>query len=335
MLVLDLIRERLASHLLIFVIGSAISLFGFAFIGILHSGVHRRRSHQPASLKHLLSDVFPREMYVGATARMDLLNFLPTNLLVRPLMDVVQLVLVIALGGELATVFAEGLRNVFGSVLQLSPPVAAVVAIQVLLSFFGSEFGVYVFHRWEHENPLLWRIHSVHHSAEKLNYFTAVRDHPLETVAITLSKMIGVAIYVGLVLFVTGISLHPQTIFYTGLVFVCFHGFYAGHSHSHLPISFGPILDVLIGGPVMHQIHHSAEAHMFNKNYGMATNVYDWLFGTLYMPRRGETYRWGLNEDEYGINNPHQTLRDFYLKPVSEVAAMARSGIRDLIQRII
>ena len=86
---------------------------------------------------------------------------------------------------------------------------------------------------------MLWRIHSVHHSAEKLNYPTSVRDHPLETVAITIFKMLGLAVFLGIALYMTGILLHPQTVFYVGLIFVGFHGFYAGHSHSHPPVLFG------------------------------------------------------------------------------------------------
>ena len=84
----------------------------------------------------------------------------------------------------------------------------------------------------------------------------------------------------------------------------------------------------------MHQVHHSAESHMFNKNYGMATNIYDWLFGTLYMPRPDEVYRWGLNDDEYGLFNPHLTAKDFYLKPVREIFSMTKSGIRVVVERI-
>jgi sterol desaturase/sphingolipid hydroxylase (fatty acid hydroxylase superfamily) len=304
-------------------------------MGILYSVAHRRSSRRPSSLRLLLSYVYPREMYVGPTARMDLVNFLPTNLLVCPLMDVAQLPVVIALGGELATVFADGLLSSFGPVLQLSPPVVAVIALQVLLMFFGSELGVYVFHRLEHENSLLWRILSVRHSAEKLNYFTSVRDHPLETVATPFSKMIGVALCIGLVLYFAGISLHSQTTFYSGLIIVCFHGFYAGHSHSHLPISFGPLLNILIGGPVMHRIQHRTETYMFNKNYGIATNVYDWLFGALSMPKRGEKYRLGLDEDECGVRNPHQTARDFHVKPVAQMLAISKSEISSPIQRII
>ena len=84
----------------------------------------------------------------------------------------------------------------------------------------------------------------------------------------------------------------------------------------------------------MHQIHHSAESHMFNKNYGMTTHLYDWVFGTLYLPRRGEVFRWGLNDDEYGADNPYLTPREFYLKPVIDIIAMSRVGLRNLIQKV-
>ncbi len=37
---------------------------------------------------------------------------------------------------------------------------------------------------------------------------------------------------------------------------------------------------------------------------------------TLYLPEQGERYRWGLNESEIGPNNPHMTMRAFYLEPL-------------------
>jgi len=331
----ELVLERLVNHFQVFLIGSLVGLLGFTLVGMLYAGVARRRSGRSVSARVLLADVFPRQMYSGPTARMDMLNYLPTNLLVRPALDVIVLILVIAVGGELATLFAAALRHGFGPALVLSLPVSWLVLVQVVFTFLGSEFGFYIFHRLEHENPMLWRIHAVHHSAEKLNFFTSNRDHPVETVLITFAKIIGVGLFLGLALYLGGLRLLPQTFFYAGVYSVCIHGFYAGHSHSHLPISFGPVLNVLIGGPVMHQIHHSAEDHMFNKNYGMATNVYDWLFGTLYMPRAGEIYRWGLNDHDYGVRNPHQTIKDFYLKPILETVATARAGIRNLLQRWI
>jgi hypothetical protein len=36
---------------------------------------------------------------------------------------------------------------------------------------------------------------------------------------------------------------------------------------------------------------------------------------TLYLPAKGEEYRWGLNDEEHGLNNPHLALRKFYFEP--------------------
>ncbi len=44
-----------------------------------------------------------------------------------------------------------------------------------------SEFGSYWAHRLMHERPLLWRLHAVHHSAERLYWLNAGRFHPLDT----------------------------------------------------------------------------------------------------------------------------------------------------------
>ena len=45
-------------------------------------------------------------------------------------------------------------------------------------------------------------------------------------------------------------------------------------------------------------------------------SIWGWMFGTLYLPVKGETYRWGLNETEIGANNPHMSMRALYLEPL-------------------
>ena len=162
---LELVRERLVNHFQIFLLGSLVGLLGFTLVGMLYAGIARRRSGRLASARVLWADVFPRQMYSGPTAQMDKVNALPTNLLVRPALDVITLILVIALGGELATLLAAALRHGFGPAFVLSLPVSWIVLVQVVLTFLGSEFGVCVFHRLEHENPILCRIHAVRHSA--------------------------------------------------------------------------------------------------------------------------------------------------------------------------
>ncbi len=52
-------------------------------------------------------------------------------------------------------------------------------AVEVILL---SDFFVYWGHRLQHRVPFLWRFHSVHHSAEHLDWLAAHREHPLDTV---------------------------------------------------------------------------------------------------------------------------------------------------------
>src|SRR5262245_17415371 len=52
-------------------------------------------------------------------------------------------------------------------------------AIEVVLL---SDLLVYWGHRLQHRVDWLWRFHSIHHSAEHLDWLAAHREHPLDTV---------------------------------------------------------------------------------------------------------------------------------------------------------
>ncbi|MEY2427422.1 MAG: hypothetical protein QOJ40_307 [Verrucomicrobiota bacterium] len=52
-------------------------------------------------------------------------------------------------------------------------------AIEVILL---SDLFVYWGHRLQHRVGFLWRFHSIHHSAEHLDWLAAHREHPLDTV---------------------------------------------------------------------------------------------------------------------------------------------------------
>jgi sterol desaturase/sphingolipid hydroxylase (fatty acid hydroxylase superfamily) len=43
----------------------------------------------------------------------------------------------------------------------------------------------------------------------------------------------------------------------------------------------------------MHQAHHSEDARHRDRNFGTALAVWDWMFGTLYLPQRGERFAFG------------------------------------------
>jgi sterol desaturase/sphingolipid hydroxylase (fatty acid hydroxylase superfamily) len=48
--------------------------------------------------------------------------------------------------------------------------------------------------------------------------------------------------------------------------------------------------------PHMHQAHHSADAAQHDKNFATVFSLWDWMFGTLYLPAREERFRFGVDE---------------------------------------
>src|SRR5581483_7869134 len=100
-----------------------------------------------------------------------------------------------------------------------------------------SDFCVYWGHRWQHHNRLLWRFHSIHHSAEHLDWLAAHREHPIDTIY-TMSL-------INLPAFVLGFPLETLT----GLI--AFRGLWAIYIHSNVRLPIGP-LRVLVGAPELH-----------------------------------------------------------------------------------
>jgi sterol desaturase/sphingolipid hydroxylase (fatty acid hydroxylase superfamily) len=57
--------------------------------------------------------------------------------------------------------------------------------------------------------------------------------------------------------------------------------------HSHVRLSYGPFLDRILLSPTLHQTHHGCAPQHLGKNLGGMLSIWDWLAGTLYIPRVG------------------------------------------------
>ena len=141
-----------------------------------------------------------------------------------------------------------------------------------------SDFLVYWGHRLQHRVGFLWRFHSVHHSAEHLDWLAAHREHPLDTI-----YTMGL---INLPAFVLGFPL--QTI----IGFITFRGLWAIYIHSNVRIPLGP-LRVLLGAPELHHWHHDCERDA--GNYANISPLMDVLFGTYRCPDH-EPERFGLGQ---------------------------------------
>lgn len=264
-----------------------------------------------------LAYLFPKEHYVTASAKIDIKIWLLNGVVFIPLFE--ACVIVVGLIGGMN--FVDLLQKSFGTDSHLIDSLPLLVAIQFLGFWLGQGIGQYSGHLAMHKVPALWALHRAHHSAESANLFTFLRSHPLEHFINGATRVFGTAAGTGAAVYIAGGTLLPEaaaTIFWYNIAYVLI-GF-RSVDHLHIPVSYGRFLDVLIGSPVMHQVHHSAEVRHRDVNMAGAGYMFDWLFGTLYIPRPGETWRWGLNDDELGAANPHNSLSGFFLEPISTMA---------------
>lgn len=302
-----------------------IGIVGYVGIGAAYFYVKRRREGEPISPRLLLADVFPLESYQHYSSRVDRWNFIPAVLLFAPLAAFFSTVVGLLLGLDIAA----ALVGAFGPHAPIASAPWVIVLLQVSAYMLGHEFGQYAGHYALHRVPLLWAIHRAHHSAETLNFFTNPRAHPLELIILIGLRVAFGSLLVGMIYYLTGSTLMPGTTMALLFYNFVFLGSYTMLTHSHIPISFGGRFNIIIGGPVMHQIHHSAEIKHRDKNIGGApTYIFDWLFGTLYIPQKGETFVVGLNEEEYGEKNPFRTVKDFYFEPFNHGVRHIRSSWR-------
>ncbi len=148
-------------------------------------------------------------------------------------------------------------------------------AVEVILL---SDLFVYWGHRFQHRVGFLWRFHSIHHSAEHLDWLAAHREHPLDTVyTMTL---------INLPAFIFGFPMQAIA----GLL--AFRGLWAIFIHSNVRLPIGP-LRILIGAPELHHWHHSRERNA--GNYANISPLMDLLFGTYKCPPH-EPERLGVSE---------------------------------------
>jgi sterol desaturase/sphingolipid hydroxylase (fatty acid hydroxylase superfamily) len=274
--------------------------------------------------KAWLSYLFPRELYTSPSARIDIRIWLLNGLVFIPIFEVCVVIGGLVIGSG----FNAILEGSFGPAAFTFKAAWLVVAVQFLGFWLGQGIGQYSGHLAMHKFPVLWALHRAHHSAESANLFTFLRSHPFEHFVNGATRVAGTAAGLGTALYLTGSDLQAGTaaaIFWYNIGYVLI-GF-RSVDHLHIPVSYGRFLDVALGSPIMHQVHHSAEPQHRDINMAGAGYLFDWMFGTLYVPIKGETWRWGLNHEELGEANPHNTLGGFLVEPLKMIWVATRGAL--------
>ncbi len=183
------------------------------------------------------------------------------------------------------------------------------ILFATLLIAVVSDFCTYWVHRIHHENPVLWPFHSVHHSAEVLTPVTVYRKHPIYDLISEAFGGVLIGAVSGVLLILFSSSLDIYSIGGANAVYVVFNALGANFRHSHIWISYGRMLEHIFISPAQHQIHHSRAVVHHDKNYGEIFAIWDWMFGTLYVPDRQEALEFGLaDHDGRPIEQQHTSL---------------------------
>jgi sterol desaturase/sphingolipid hydroxylase (fatty acid hydroxylase superfamily) len=156
--------------------------------------------------------------------------------------------------------------------------------LSCIVLIIAIDFWTYIVHRAQHKFPVLWAMHSLHHSAGNLSMVTGARHFWLEGPLAS-----GVFPLVAIVF-----KAPPDMVMLVGFFY-----FLAGDGLAHLNmrLSLGRFT-LCIQNPQYHRIHHSAEPQHQNKNFCRLLPLFDVIFGTAWNPGKDEFPKTGLVDEK-------------------------------------
>ena len=233
-----------------------------------------------------------------------------------------------------------GIENLLALQVQSWP-----VWAHLLLGFILRDFVQWWIHRLLHRFEFLWEFHKVHHSVQEMGFAAHLRYHwmenvvyrtleylPLAMIGIGLNDFFVIHIFTlavghynhsnitvsgkvtgGILSFLIGFILISQVQFglfgnLLALVFITVIGSFL----------FGPIMKYLFNSPEMHIWHHAQELpneRRYGVNFGLSLAIWDYIFGTAYIPHDGRDIPLGFpGVEDFPTNFIEQNLHGFKKK---------------------
>jgi sterol desaturase/sphingolipid hydroxylase (fatty acid hydroxylase superfamily) len=151
------------------------------------------------------------------------------------------------------------------------------------LAVLGWDAIYYWNHRLSHESRWLWAVHVVHHSSERYNLSTALRQPVAE--GVTLTVPYGLLALLGV---------RPATI-ETARALNLIYQFWI---HTEAVNRIGR-LERVLNTPSHHRVHHGSNRQYLDRNHGSILIVWDRLFGTFEEERERPVYGLTRNIDTF------------------------------------
>ncbi|WP_394559597.1 sterol desaturase family protein [Aquipseudomonas alcaligenes] len=164
--------------------------------------------------------------------------------------------------------------------------------LQLLLAIAVADLGVTLMHWLSHRSALLWRLHAVHHSVQRMYGFNGLMKHPLH---LSLEALAGTA-----PLLLVGMPLPIAALLAFAIAVQLLL------QHSNVDMRIGALRHLFAWAP-LHRFHHLKYGRAGDVNFALFFSIWDRLLGTaFYLPH----YRVG--SDDLGIGSrpdyPHEYL---------------------------
>lgn len=137
----------------------------------------------------------------------------------------------------------------------------------ILPLFFAVEFLYYWFHRSSHRIRWFWSAHVVHHSGERMNMTTAMRQSLLYSITGWWLFFMPLVI----------LGVHPGVVFFLYAVDLCYQYFI----HTESVGKLHPWIEYVFDTPSHHRVHHGRNKQYIDKNFGGVIILFDRWFGTF------------------------------------------------------
>lgn len=160
----------------------------------------------------------------------------------------------------------------------------------VLLIFVISDASFYLYHYLTHKVRWFWTSHVTHHSAERMNYSTALRQNfTLEFNGAWLVWWMPMAL--------VGFNKDWATLaIEASLAYQFFL-----HTETKSPLDK---LGFILNTPSHHRVHHGSNPAQIDTNFGGILIIWDKLFGTFLPEEKAGEIKYGLSERQPHSLNP-------------------------------
>lgn len=272
------------------------------------AGFYVLRTGRVLRLRALRRVLFPRRIFLHPSAKLDYKYYVLAAIMRAGLLGSM-----VVSSAATAGLIVFALTRIFGPPTSTDMPLYVVLPIFTVAQVLLFDLGYWIAHRLMHEIPLLWEFHKPHHAAEVLTPATSARSHPVDDLLQMNFTAATLGIGFGVLNYIFG-EAQPLRLLETNVIFFIYFAtiFHLRHSHIWLPIRGW--LGYIIQSPAHHHIHHSDDPRHYGKNLGFCLSIWDWAFGTLYVPDKREEMKFGLGHE----SRDFRSVKDLLLQPFSK-----------------